>query len=108
MTNQANRGIQGAVENLIEIAHMQRESIDRMADRMDAGFAKLAEAQTELTYTVNELGKKIDKLTDRADRIDDQLLTLSQNVNAQQVIAAQQATTVDKLVGLVTTLATKS
>ena len=90
-----------ALSTLVDLSSMQRESIDQIGQRMDQGFAKLTEAQTQLTKTVDQLGVKIDKLTDRID-------TLIQVTNAQQVIASQQAATVDKLVGLVTTLATKS
>jgi len=93
--------MQRAVETLVDLSAMQRESIDQIGQRMDQGFAKLTEAQTQLTHTVDQLSTKIDKLTDRID-------TLSQVTNAQQVIASQHAATVDNLVGLVPTLATKS
>ena len=53
---QANQSTQGAIENLIEIVHIQREASEQMGQRMDAGFAKLTARQEHLTQTVDNLG----------------------------------------------------
>ena len=85
------------METMSDWADAHRQALTKI----DSTLATLVQSQDNLTKTVDNLGVKIDKLTDRID-------TLSQVTNAQQVIASQQAATVDKLVGLVSTLATKS
>lgn len=61
--------LQRAVETLVDLSSMQRESIDRMGDRMDAGFARLTASQEHLAQTVDNLGQTVDRLVALVDRL---------------------------------------
>ena len=88
---QANRGLEGIIANLIDMNSMQRESIDRMSQRMDEGFSRLTASQDHLTQTVDNLGVKIDRLADKID-------SLAMVTQAQQVVAQSQTENIAALI----------
>jgi len=65
----AKTPLEMAAQSLVEISHMQRESIDALGTKFDHfaetvthNLAELTAAQTKLTQTVDRLSDRIDNL----------------------------------------------
>ncbi len=91
---QANRGLEGVVANLIDMSAMQRQDIAEMRQIMNDGFAKLTEAQNNLTAKVDKLADKIDSLAMVTQA--QQVVSQSQNENIAALIAHANALLANK------------